>query len=95
MLDGNLLAGLGALLATLSGVAFYLASPHQKLLAAPWPGRWGWAPGAGLLLASLPLLCAGLDLLAAIFAWATLLMTALTIAPFGALLRARAGGRRP
>ena len=90
MLDGNLTGALGALLAALSGVAFYIASRHRKILV----GRALRVPAviAGVLLslASLPLLCAVLAPLAAIFAWATLLMMALTIFPFLPLLR---GGR--
>ncbi len=85
-----LLAALGGLLAALSGLAFYVASPHQKLLSGPWPARSGWLPGALASVVSLPLLGAAFDTLAAVFVWATLLMTVLTVAPFVPLLRKRA-----
>lgn len=87
MLDVNLLGAIGALLATLSGGAFYLASRHRKVLVERSVRGPAIIAGVLLSLASLPLLCAALAPLAATFAWLTLLMSALTIVPFTPLLR--------
>ncbi len=87
MLDGNLTGALGALLAALSGAAFYLASRHRKILVGRSLRGPAIIAAVLLSLASLPLLCTALSPLAATFAWITLLMSALTILPFLPLLR--------
>lgn len=87
MLDANLTGAMGALLATLSGGAFYLASRHRKVLVERPIRGPAIVSGVLLSLGSLPLLCTALAPLAATFTWVTLLMLALTIAPFAPLLR--------
>ncbi|GEM_PF-1442209 len=46
-------ATLGAALSLLGALALYLASPHQRLLARPWP-RSARAGAAGCLALALP-----------------------------------------
>ncbi|MBK1615126.1 hypothetical protein CKO44_16795 [Rubrivivax gelatinosus] len=76
------------LLSTLAGSAcLYLASPHQRWRARPWPAPPARA-AAGLLWATaVALFGQGLQPLAAAFCFATALMLTLVLLPYaGALL---------
>ncbi|WP_034411466.1 hypothetical protein [Derxia gummosa] len=86
-----LLLGLGAVLAGSAG--FYLASPHQRLRAAPLPARPARGAGTALLLLGLLALGQTMQAITAVFVFLTALMLALVLLPHAGALVARPRGR--
>jgi len=72
---------LGAALSFSGALAFYLASPHQRLLASAWPGSTRGGALGCLALAVLAWLQA-LPALTAVLAMSLLLMCVWTALPF-------------
>lgn len=81
---------LGLLLAAAGCVSVYLASPHQRWRAAPWPARPARAAGALLLVAGLVAFLQVLQAPAASFVLVHWLMLLFVLFPYlGALRSAR------
>lgn len=81
---------LGLMATTLACLCFYVASPHQRLWASPWPR--GPARGAGVVLLVPAWLALAHDMypLTATFVLATTLMLVFAVLPYaGALVHAR------
>ena len=76
------------LIATLSAcICIYLASPHQRLRAAAWAALPARGAGLLLLVFGLWLLMQIMQILTAVFLWATVMMLGLLLLPYiGALL---------
>ncbi len=83
------LYGLGLALAWLACVAFYLASPHQRLRANAWPALPARSAGALLWVSSLVLLGQNLQPVPAAFTVMTWTMLWLLLLPYLGLLRQR------
>jgi hypothetical protein len=80
---------LGGLTLALAGCAcFYLASPHQGLLRAPWPAKPARGGGALLLAGSLAALSQTLRVLPAVFLFCAAVMTFLMLLPYLSALAA-------
>lgn len=79
-----LLGLLGTLLGSLS---VYLASPHQRLLAQPWPTQPARVAGLLLVLAGGAALLRAMQTLPALFTLITLLMLAFAAWPYLGALR--------
>ena len=82
------LIGLAA--TTMAGLCLYVASPNQRLLAAPWP-RWpARMVSMGLLVLGWLALTQDMQRLTTAFVLGTLLMLVLTVLPYaGALTHVR------
>ncbi len=83
------LYGLGLALAWLACVVCYLASPHQRLRAQPWPALAARSVGALLWVVSLALMGQGLQPVPAAFTVVTWTMLWLLLLPYLGLLRPR------
>ncbi len=79
-MGGVLLLGLALALAGCA--CFYLASPHQGVLRAPWPGRPARVGGTLLLVCSLGDLCLALRAVPAVFLFCAGVMTFLMLLPY-------------
>lgn len=79
---------------TFGCLCIYLASAHQRLLAAAWPARPARAAGAALLLLAWLALVQDLQRLTAAFALATAVMLALVLLPYAAALHAMCRARQ-
>lgn len=85
---------LGLALAAAGCASIYLASPHQRWRAAPWPAQPARWAGALLLPAGLIALLQGLQAAAASFVLLHWVMLLLVLFPYlGALMAARRGSR--
>lgn len=82
-----------ALALALAGCSsLYLASPHQRWRARPWPAVPARALGAALLLASLLAFAQRMQATTAVFTFVTALMLICAVLPYvGALLSLRRG----
>lgn len=87
------LLGLAAVL--LGCACIYLASPHQRWRAAPWPARTARGAGAVLLVLGWLGLAQHMDRSTATFTHLTLLMLAFTVLPYLGALRAARPGATP
>lgn len=87
-MNGHL--ALGLLLAAAGCACVYLASPHQRWRAAPWPARPARAAGGLLLVAGLAAFLQVLQTAAASFVFVHWLMLLFVLFPYlGALLSSR------
>lgn len=87
-MNASTLLALAAALA--GGASLYLASPHQRWRATPWPVGPARALGAALLALSLFAFAQGMQATTAAFAFVTTLMLVLAVLPYvGALLTLR------
>lgn len=81
---------IGLAAAALASLCLYVASPHQRLWAAPWP-RWpARIAGATLLVLAWLALAQDMTRLTAVFVLGTVLMLVLAVWPYaGAFVHAR------
>ena len=84
----------GVALCALAGTALYLSGANQRIAPRRLPPTLGWTAALALLLAANWLLTRQLAGGAAFFTAATVVMTALTLWPFAALLRANPSAPR-
>jgi len=78
------------LLAGLAGcLSIYLASPHQRLLAAAWPARPARVAGALCLLLAWLAFARDMQALVASYTLATLAMLLFALLPYAGALRRR------
>ena len=89
-----LLATLALAAGFAGALLIYLGAPNQHLRARPLPFRPAMASGALILSASLAILLSIMGPAAALCAFAVLLMSVWTLAPFAALARRAPSGRR-
>jgi hypothetical protein len=90
-MGASILLASGVLLAACSCI--YLASPHQRWLARPWPAAPARALGAVLLAVGLGVLLHCLQPVAATFTFITLLMLLFIALPYlGCFSGPRRGG---
>jgi hypothetical protein len=84
-MDTSVLTGL--LLSLLGSATLYLASPHQRWLAAPWPRGPAWAVGSLLLAVGLAAMLHTLQPAAGVFVFLHWLMLLFVAFPYLGALR--------